>query len=123
LTLADGSWLLPYHGKLDELTGYTQSFMILGMDRDGWPRIQHRCPERMMQAARPWEKEGLFRTPCVFTCGGVPLPDGRLLMTYGAADTVAGAAWADFDGLVGRIRSYSPDGQVGDHETKSASSP
>jgi predicted GH43/DUF377 family glycosyl hydrolase len=123
LTLADGSWLLPYHGKLDELTGYTQSFMILGMDREGWPRIQHRCPERMMQAVQPWEKEGLFRTPCVFTCGGVPLPDGRLLMTYGAADTVAGAAWADLGGLVDRIRHYGPDGKVGDHEAKSISTP
>lgn len=111
LLMDDGRWLLPYHGKLDETTGYTQSFMILCMDGAQWPRIEHRCPERMMQAVKSWEKEGLFRTPCVFTCGGVPLPDGRLLMTYGAADTVAGAAWADFGRLLGRVRSYDSHGQ------------
>ena len=115
LQLADSRWLLPYHGKLDSTTGYTQSFMILGIDPGGWPRIEHRCPERMMRAVNSWETEGLFRTPCVFTCGGLPLPDGRLLMTYGAADTVAGAAWADFGGLLDRVRSYGPDGQVLGH--------
>ena len=111
LALEDGRWLLPYHGKLDEKTGYTQSFMILGIDGEGWPRIEHRCPERMMQAVKPWELQGLFRTPCVFTCGGLPLPDGRLLMTYGAADTVAGAAWVDLQDLVDQVRAYGPQGE------------
>ena len=33
-------------------------------------------------------------------------------MTYGAADTVAGAAWADFRGLLDRVGSYGHDGQA-----------
>lgn len=110
LALGGNRWLLPYHGKLDQMVGYTQSFMILDLAEDGWPQVVHRCPERMMQASRPWELDGLFSTPCVFTCGGSLLPDGRLVMTYGAADTVAGAAWVEFGALISRIEAFDATG-------------
>lgn len=110
IPLENGEWLLPYHGKLDGPLGYTQSFMILEPGPDGWPAVKNRCPDRLMVARKDWELAGIFPTPCVFTCGGLVL-DGRLLMTYGAADTVAGAAWTDFDALVARVRCFDPHGQ------------
>lgn len=111
LPLDNQRWLVPYHGKLDSETGYTQSFMIVEIDETGWPRVRHRCPERLMTASQPWELAGLFPTPCVFTCGGLRLPDNRLLMTYGAADTVAGVAWTDFESLVRKVESYDHRGR------------
>jgi predicted GH43/DUF377 family glycosyl hydrolase len=109
VSLGGGEWLLPYHAKQDEITGYTQSFMILKPGADGWPTVAHRCPDRIMHAQKPWELAGRFKTPCVFTCGGV-VRDGTLLMTYGAADTVAGVAWTDFNALVAHIRRYDAEG-------------
>src|SRR5690606_12626313 len=85
--LAPGEWLLPYHGKQEKgNVGYTQSFMILEERPGGWPVVRHRCSERLLYATLPWELEGKFPTPCVFTCAGVQLGDD-LVMSYGAADT------------------------------------
>ncbi len=111
LALEDGEWLLPYHAKQDSVVGYTQSFMILAPGPDGWPVVKHRCPDRLQYAKKRWELEGRFKTPCVFTCGGIVRPDGRLLMTYGAADNVAGVAWTDFAGLLAHIRLYDQHGR------------
>lgn len=107
--LGRGEWLLPYHGK-DPAAGYTQSFMILREGEDGWPVVAHRCSERLMYARRGWELQGLFKTPCVFTCGGL-LRDGRLIMSYGAADSVAGIAETDFAALVECVRRFDPHGR------------
>jgi predicted GH43/DUF377 family glycosyl hydrolase len=111
LELDGDDWLLPYHGKQDDAVGYTQSFMIARQGAGGWPEIVHRCPERLMFARKPWELAGRFKTPCVFTCGGV-MRGRELIMSYGAADTVAGMAWADFDELVGHVRGYDNRGRV-----------
>ena len=110
LPLPGGEWLLPYHAKQDAVVGYTQSFMILATGSDGWPVVKHRCPDRLQYAQKRWELEGRFKTPCVFTCGGIVRPDGRLLMTYGAADTVAGVAWTDYAELIAHIRRYDARG-------------
>ena len=109
IDLGGGEWLLPYHGKQDTKIGYTQSFMILKPGADGWPVVAHRCPTRLMYAQQAWELEGRFTTPCIFTCGGI-VRDNKLIMTYGAADTVAGVAWVDFAELVGYVRSFDAHG-------------
>jgi len=110
IDLGDGEWLLPYHGKQDAKVGYTQSFMILKTDDDGWPVVAHRCPTRLMYARQKWELEGRFTTPCLFTCGGI-VHNGKLIMSYGAADTVAGVAWVDFAELVAHVRTFDAQGQ------------
>jgi len=110
LPLDNGEWLLPYHGKQDSVVGYTQSFMILQRGRDGWPVVKHRCPDRVMIAEKKWELTGRFKTPCVFTCGGL-VRGKELLMTYGAADTVAGVAWTDYTALLQRVRCFDAYGQ------------
>ncbi len=109
IALGDDEWLLPYHGKQDAIVGYTQSFMILKAGEDGWPRVIHRCPERLMVARQEWELQGRFPTPCLFTCGGIVL-DGNLLMSYGAADTVCGLAWVDFSALIVFLRQFDANG-------------
>jgi predicted GH43/DUF377 family glycosyl hydrolase len=64
----------------------------------------------MMFAAKPWELAGRFKTPCAFTCGGL-VRDGQLMMTYGAADTVAGVAWTDWRELIAHVRQFDERGR------------
>lgn len=110
LAIDNDEWLLPYHGKQNTTIGYTQSFMILRRDTDGWPYITHRCADRLMFAAKPWELQGRFKTPCVFTCGGL-VRDEQLIMTYGAADTVAGVARTNWSTLLAHVRRFDAHGQ------------
>lgn len=111
ISLGKGEWLMPYHAKQDAVIGYTQSFMILREGADGWPEVIHRCSDRLMYAQQKWELEGRFKTPCVFTCGGLVLGDD-LIMTYGAADAVAGVAWVKFRQLVDHIRRFDTVGRL-----------
>jgi predicted GH43/DUF377 family glycosyl hydrolase len=111
IPLSKGEWLLPYHAKQDNVVGYTQSFMILKESTDGWPEVTNRCSDRLIFAKKEWELEGRFKTPCVFTCGGVVRGD-ELIMSYGAADTVAGIAWVNFPKLVAHVRRFDPEGRL-----------
>lgn len=111
LDLGDGEWLLPYHAKQDAIVGYTQSFMILKEGPDGWPEVTHRCPDRLHYARKRWELEGRFKTPCVFTCGGL-VRGTDLIMSYGAADNFAGIAWCDFAHLLSHVRRYDAAGNL-----------
>ena len=104
LEISPGEWLLPYHGKQDDKIGYTQSFMILKETADGFPVITHRPSERLMYADEPWELEGDFTIPCMFTCSGVVIDDGTLLMGYGAADQKVGIATIPFEYLLSVIK-------------------
>ena len=106
IELTPGEWLFPYHGKKDGITGYTQSFMLLKENADGTfpPEIISRPEERLLFADQPWELDGKFRTPCLFTCSGVVISDDRLLCGYGAADTVLGLAETSLSSLVEYLR-------------------
>ncbi|MBR2906107.1 MAG: hypothetical protein IKC08_09435, partial [Lentisphaeria bacterium] len=100
LEIAPGKWLFPYHGKQDDAVGYTQSFMILQEREKGLPEIIVRPSGRMLYADEAWELEGEFTIPCLFSCSGVLMPDGKLLMAYGAADKKAGIAEVDYRELL-----------------------
>ena len=92
MEIAPGEWLLPYHGKQDDRVGYTQSFMILKENGTLKPEIVSRPSERLLYADEPWELEGEFAIPCLFSCSGVVTDRGELLMGYGAADKKIGLA-------------------------------
>jgi len=105
LEIYPGEWLLPYHGKQDDKVGYTQSFMILKENTDGFPKITHRPSERLIYADEAWELEGDFTVPCLFSCSGIVLNDGNLLMGYGAADQKIGIAKIPFDYLINTLKN------------------
>ena len=79
--------------------GYTQSFMSLRETGTGLPEITARPGERILYASEKWELEGDFTIPCLFSCSGLLLDDGCLLMGYGAADTKVGTATVELDEL------------------------
>ena len=103
IELEKGKWLLPYHGKQDDIVGYTQSFMILEEQNDGLPKIIKRPSERLLFAENAWELEGDFTIPCVFTCSMLVQKNGRMLFGYGAADRVVGIAECDFSSLLSAL--------------------
>ncbi len=100
IEISSGKWLFPYHGKQDDQVGYTQSFMILEECGEGFPQIKKRPSERLMYADESWELEGDFTIPCMFTCSGVILDNGNLLMGYGAADQKIGIAEVSLENLL-----------------------
>ena len=100
IEIAHGKWLLPYHGKQDDIIGYTQSFMLLQENGTLAMNIESRPSERLLFADQPWELEGEFTIPCLFTCSGVVIKDNILLMGYGAADKKIGIAKVNFNDLV-----------------------
>ncbi|MEA2012579.1 MAG: hypothetical protein U9O87_05770 [Verrucomicrobiota bacterium] len=106
IEISPSEWLLPYHGKQDDKVGYTQSFMILKETGKGFPEITSRPSERLMFADEPWELEGDFTIPCLFTCSGVILNNGILEMGYGAADQKVGMASVNFEELVTYVRKF-----------------
>lgn len=110
LEISPGEWLLPYHGKQDDTVGYTQSFMILKETCTGFPVITHRPSERLMYASEPWELEGDFSIPCMFTCSGVIMDGERLLMGYGAADMRIGIAETRLSDVIAYVRRFDADG-------------
>jgi predicted GH43/DUF377 family glycosyl hydrolase len=109
IRISDKEWLLCYHGKQDAVVGYTQSFMILEEQAQGFPRITHRCSERVMFAQDPWEMPHKFKTPCVFATGLIRLGDD-LLISYGAADERVGVARMRYRELVDFVRTFDAQG-------------
>ena len=105
MELEPGLWMLPYHGKQDDKVGYTQSFMLLKETGKGFPEIVARPAERLFYAEEPWELEGDFTIPCLFTCSGVLLDDGILRMGYGAADAKVGLLEVNFQELVDYLKA------------------
>ncbi len=103
LEIEPGLWLLPYHGKQDDKVGYTQSFMLLKENGQTFPEVIARPTGRMLYADQPWELEGDFTIPCLFTCSGVLRDDGTLLMGYGAADAKVGMVEVTLSKLISAL--------------------
>ncbi len=87
LRLPDGRWLMIYHGA-DEANVYRLGMALLHPDRP-W-EVLTRQEEPLLEPALPWERDGL-KPDVVFACGMI-WADGDILLYYGAADTVTGAA-------------------------------
>lgn len=109
IDLGGGEWLISYHGKSLPDYGYTQSFMILKEEENSFPRIIHRCSDRLLYAQQEWELPDKFPCPCIFTTGGIVMGE-ELIMSYGAADQKVGIAWANFKELVAYVRCFDEKG-------------
>jgi predicted GH43/DUF377 family glycosyl hydrolase len=84
-------WLELYHG-VDSEGQYAMGALLLDAEDPG--RVIARSPEPILTPDHDYEKSGFYRNT-VFSCGHVPLDDGRIRMYYGAADSRMAAA--DFD--------------------------
>jgi beta-1,2-mannobiose phosphorylase / 1,2-beta-oligomannan phosphorylase len=67
---------------------YTTRVALLD-DETGW--VRSLLPDPIMRPELPWERVGDV-DDIIFVQGAVPRPDGRIYLTYGAADRCVGAA-------------------------------
>ena len=86
MELEDG-WLLVYHGVDDDRT-YRLGAAIL--DKDDPRKVRGRTDEPILEPREEYERVGQVPN-VVFSCGSV-IVDEKLLISYGAADTVIGVA-------------------------------
>jgi beta-1,2-mannobiose phosphorylase / 1,2-beta-oligomannan phosphorylase len=80
-------WLLVYHG-VDERGVYRAGAALLDLEHPD--RVLARLPYPILEPEEPYEKDGV--TPNVVFPEGTATIDGRLLVYYGAADTVCAMA-------------------------------
>ena len=106
ISLGNGEWLFNFHGKEDVVKGYAQSFMILKEVENDFPNITHICKEKWIVDEADFEKPGRFKTPCVFFTGLIE-NDGKLLVSYGAADERVGIMTLDYKELINELRNCS----------------
>ena len=81
----DGGWLLVYHGVDDDRV-YRLGAVLL--DKNNPARVLGRTEEPILEPQREYERFGQVPN-VVFSCGSVILGD-KLLISYGAADSVIG---------------------------------
>ena len=86
IEVEDG-WLLVYHGVDDDRT-YRLGAAVLDKDNPG--RVLSRTDEPFLEPREEYERVGQVPN-VVFSCGSVIL-DEKLIISYGAADTVIGVA-------------------------------
>ena len=92
-------WLAIYHGAL----GHRYCLGTALLDRDQPHRLLARSPEPVMTPVYPYEREGFFGS-VVFTCGAVSMPDGKILVYYGAGDASLAVAVTSLEELMDSLK-------------------
>lgn len=92
----DKGWLEVYHAS-DENGRYCLGVMLSDLDEPD--KVIARTTEPVFQPEAPYELTGVFGH-CVFSNGLVAEDDGRLIVFYGAADTICAAAETTIDEMI-----------------------
>ena len=93
-------WLIIYHG-VSERYGYALGAALLDLER---PRnVLARSARPILIPDKPYEQKG-YVGGVVFSCGAVTLPDGRMNLYYGGADTVMCLARTTISALLYHLR-------------------
>jgi beta-1,4-mannooligosaccharide/beta-1,4-mannosyl-N-acetylglucosamine phosphorylase len=102
-----GGWLMIYHGVLTSCNGFVYSMGAALLDLDEPWKVLYRTAPYLLA---PWELyECVGDTPnVVFPCAAlVDAPTGRIVIYYGAADTVTCLAYAQADELIAYVKENS----------------
>ena len=91
----DDVWLLVYHG-VDSDKVYRLGVALL--EKEDPERILYRCKEPIIEPTEEYERVGQVPN-VIFSCGSVLVGD-KLLVSYGAADTVIGIATFNLDEII-----------------------
>lgn len=93
-------WLEIYHG-VDVQGRYHLGAALLDLERP--EKVLARSPEPLLSPLLPYEVEGFYGN-VVFSCGAVPMPDGRLLVYYGCADERMAVAEGDLNDILASLQ-------------------
>ena len=108
LRIDDKHWLLCYHGKQDDVVGYTQNFMVFRDRENDFPELIYHFDERLITVKEEWEMPGGFHIPCIFVTGMVK-KDNQLILSYGAGDERVGIMYIDYDELLQHLKDNGAD--------------
>jgi beta-1,2-mannobiose phosphorylase / 1,2-beta-oligomannan phosphorylase len=104
-------WLEIYHG-VDAKLDYALGAVLLR--RDDPAQVLARSDAPILRPEASYETRGLFPN-VVFSCGHVPLEDGRIRVYYGAADSSVAAADFSLDDIADSLED--PDARFGHDQT------
>ena len=91
----DQGWLLIYHG-VDSNRVYRLGAVIL--EKDNPERVIYRADEAIIEPCEVYERRGQVPN-VIFSCGSV-IRDEKILISYGAADSVIGVAPFDLFSII-----------------------
>ena len=92
-------WLAIYHGAVGQR--YCLGTALLDLEQPH--RLLARSEEPILTPTQPYEREGFFGA-VVFSCGAVEMPDGRLLVYYGAGDSTLAVAITSVEELLDTLQ-------------------
>ena len=96
-------WLVMYHGVHTTSDGPSYRAGLALLDLEDPRVVRHRTDEWVFGPAEPYEMHGDVGR-VVFPCGWIhDEPGNRLLLYYGAADSVIGVATASFTDVMARV--------------------
>jgi len=99
--VATEAGLLLFYHERNSRRQYTINVALLDAETG---RVASLLKEPILRPELPWERSGDV-DEVVFVQGAVPLPDGTIYLTYGAADRCVGAATVDTAELVDALRA------------------
>jgi predicted GH43/DUF377 family glycosyl hydrolase len=99
--VATSEGLLLFYHERNSASQYTLKVALLD-DQTG--RVMSLLPEPILRPELPWERSGDVEE-VVFVQGAVPLPDGTIYLTYGAADRCVGAASVEIAEVLDALRA------------------
>ena len=94
----DEGWLMFYHGVINTCNGFRYSLGAVILDADRPDQVRHRTQSYLLAPAAPYELTGDVPN-VVFPCASL-VQDNKVVVYYGAADTVVAIAFAYLDELI-----------------------
>ena len=100
-------WLLFYHGVVNTCNGYVYSMGAAILDLDEPWKVLYRTRDYLLTPEKQYETTG-FVPNVVFPCAALyEAESGRILISYGAADTYTAYAFCELEPLLAYIKANS----------------
>lgn len=102
----DDGWLLFYHGVINTCSGYRYSMGAALLDLEQPDKLLYRTQPYLLAPSTDYEMIGDVPN-VVFPCASLHDEEGKIVIYYGAADTVVGIAFGRIPEIVDFIKNNS----------------
>jgi beta-1,4-mannooligosaccharide/beta-1,4-mannosyl-N-acetylglucosamine phosphorylase len=99
-------WLLFYHGVIQTCNGYRYSMGAVLLDLEQPDKVLYRTQPYLLAPSTDYEMNGDVPN-VVFPCATLHDEDGKIVIYYGAADTVVGIAFGRIPEIIDFIKNNS----------------
>ena len=105
--LTDEGWLLFYHGVINTCNGFRYSMGAAILDENEPDKVKYRTQPYLMAPTELYEQIGDVPN-VIFPCAALhSIEEDKLVMYYGAADTVVSMAFGHISEIVNFIKENS----------------